>query len=331
MKKTRLLLLSICLLALCALLLVSCGSSLNEPSGLYFDIETQTLHWNAVKGAKYYTIQISGQSRDITTKTTSVSLEALEAGDYEVKIRANGDGEVVEDSDWIVYNFTRVPESGLKYRLINNDTEYELVGGGTATGDVVMEDYFRGKPVTSIADKALYNNTKITSLTVGNNVKTIGVKAFNRCANLTKIVIPEGVVSIGEYAFQSCKALTEIVLPDSVTSISPYIFSWCTALEKVTLSKNLVDIGEYAFSNCEALTTITYNGCNKTGYEAYLPDSLKYIATYSFSDCLAMASLLLQAPNSASARMETFFSVLSVSTSPSSSANLAACSASSNA
>jgi hypothetical protein len=291
MKKIRLLLLSVCLLALCMVMLVSCGSELKSPSGLVFDIETQTLHWNAVKGAKYYTIQISGQERDVTTKTTSVSLESLEAGDYEIKIRANGDGEVVDDSDWIVYNFTRAAETGLKYQLINNDTEYELVGGGKASGDVVMEDYFRGKPVTSIADKALYNNNKITSFTVGKNVKTIGTKAFNRCAKMTSIVIPEGVQSIGEYAFQSCKALTEIVFPDSVTSISPYMFDWCSALTKVTLGKNVVEIGEYAFSNCESLTTITYNGCNKTGYEACLPDSLKYIATYAFSDCMALASL----------------------------------------
>lgn len=291
MKKIRFILVSMCLLALCAVMLVSCGSELKAPSGLYLDIETQTLHWNAVKGAKYYTIQISGQERDVTTKSNHISLEDLEAGDYEIKICANGDGEVVDDSEWVVYNFTRDVESGLRYQLINNDTEYELVGGGSASGDVVMEDYFRGKPVTSIADKALYNNNKITSFTVGNNVKTIGVKAFNRCAKMTSIIIPEGVQTIGEYAFQSCKALTTIVFPDSVTSIAPYMFSWCSALENVTLGQYVLDIGEYAFSNCEALVNITYSGCNKTGYQACLPDSLKYIAPSAFTDCLALTSL----------------------------------------
>ncbi|MBO7341277.1 MAG: hypothetical protein J6U87_01215, partial [Clostridia bacterium] len=73
--------------------LVSCGSKLSTPSGLRLDVETQTLTWNAVKGAKFYTIQISGQSRDITTKSNQISLEDLDAGEYEIRIVANGDGE----------------------------------------------------------------------------------------------------------------------------------------------------------------------------------------------------------------------------------------------
>ena len=140
------------LLSLCVLTLAACDSSLSQPTGLIFDVETQTLTWSAVKGAKFYTVQISGQEREITTKTTSVSLEDLAAGDYEIRIRANSDGKAFDDSGWTVYQFTREEESGLKYELINNDTAYQLVSGGTASGDVVMEDTFRGKPVVAIAD-----------------------------------------------------------------------------------------------------------------------------------------------------------------------------------
>ena len=128
MKKIRIILVLMLLLALCAVTLTACNTTLGAPSGLMLDIETQTLSWKLVQGAKFYTIQISGQERELTTKTNQVSLEDLEPGEYEIRVKANGDGEIYEDSDWTVYNFTREYETGLRYKLINNDTAYQLVG-----------------------------------------------------------------------------------------------------------------------------------------------------------------------------------------------------------
>ncbi len=294
MKKLRTAILLISLLALFTLIFSSCNDNkLTKPSGLNLDVATQTLKWNMVKGAKYYTVQISGEEKDITTKSPSVSLENLEPGSYEIKIRANGDGEVYKESDWVVYNFTREEESGLKYQLINNDTEFELIGGGKASGDVVMESVYRGKPVTSIAEKALYGNTKITSITIGTNVKTIGAKAFSKCSKLTSVTIPNNVRSIGTQAFQSCKALTSITLPDSITTISANMFDWCSALTTITLSRDLVSIEEYAFANCEALTDITYSGADHTSFKACLPNTLKTIGENAFTDCFALTEISL--------------------------------------
>lgn len=296
MKKRNLKIALVLLSGLLALFLASCGmfqSKISQPSGIMLDIETQTIKWNMVKNAEYYTVRISGEEKEYTTKTPAFSIEYLEAGEYEISIKANGDGEVFNDSDWKTYPFQRAYETGLKYQLINNDTEYQLVGGGKASGDVVMESTYRGKPVTAIADKALYGNTKITGLTVGENVKTIGDKALSKCSKLVSVVIPESVTSIGEYAFQSCKALTTITLPDSVTVIEPYAFAWCSALTEIKLSRNLTAINEYAFSNCEALTAITYNGAPAGEIKACLPETMSYIGTYAFSDCEALSGIAL--------------------------------------
>ena len=167
MKKLSIALVFILLLSLCVVTLTACGSEMNAPSGLTLDADTLTLKWNAVKGAKYYTVQIADQNYEITTKLPSFSLENLRAGEYVIKIKANGDETVSGSSDWVTYHFTREQESGLRYQLINNGSAYELVDCGSAEGDVVMEDNYRGKPVVSIAKKALYGNTKITSFTVG--------------------------------------------------------------------------------------------------------------------------------------------------------------------
>ena len=55
MKKTRNIFL-IMLLLLCLWTMAACDASLDKPSGLSFDVEKQTLSWNAVKGAKHMII-----------------------------------------------------------------------------------------------------------------------------------------------------------------------------------------------------------------------------------------------------------------------------------
>lgn len=293
MKKVRLALLLVCLFSLLMLTLVSCGPELKSPTGLYLDQDTLTLRWNEVNGARFYAVQISGQEAEITTKVNYISLEKLEPGEYDITVRAVAGDTEIDDSDVVEYHFVRESESGLKYQLINNDTEYQLIGGGKASGDIVMEDVYRGKPVTSIAEKALYHNSKITSFVVGNNVKTIGAKAFTKCSNMTQITIPGNVTSIGEYAFQSCKGLTKIALPDSVTAILPYTFAWCSSLEEITLSKDLFYIAEYAFSNCPSLKTMTYTGVPATAGKMVMPEGLLQIGSYAFADCTAIADLKL--------------------------------------
>ena len=55
------------LLFACLLLLNSCGTPrLSKPIGLYVDMETQTLHWQKVKGAAAYSVEVDGNN--ISTK-----------------------------------------------------------------------------------------------------------------------------------------------------------------------------------------------------------------------------------------------------------------------
>lgn len=66
--------------------------------------------------------------------------------------------------------------------------------------------------VTSIANKALRKKTKVTSITIGANVKTIGTSAFEGCSKLTKVTIPKNVTQIGNTAFKNCKKLSSITI-----------------------------------------------------------------------------------------------------------------------
>ena len=138
MKKITLLLFLISLLALCALTLTSCKNSINAPTELYLDIETQSLHWKEVRGARSYTVKISGEPDEEVVLSNYYSLEHLEAGRYTVQVKANGDGEAISDSGWTKFEYERPVESGLDYVLNEEKTEYRLEGPGSAEGDVVI-------------------------------------------------------------------------------------------------------------------------------------------------------------------------------------------------
>ena len=303
MKKIKVMLTVFCVCISCLLLLTACSAKLSAPSSFRLDMDTLTLHWNRVKMASAYQVEI-GDTISVTTRENSYCLESLEPGEYIVKIRAITYGDDHEDSEIAEFKFTREQESGLRYQLNSGRTGYELIGIGDAEGDVVMEDYYRGKPVVGIAKAALRRCGRITSFVIGNNVKTIGDNAFAGCAQLTSITIPEGVTFIGESAFQSCNGLQTVNLPNSLEAISPYTFSMCKNLESVVVGKDVNSIGAYAFADCvllkeinisegvETLCEYVFSGCVSLD-KVQFGGNMKNIERYAFYGCEALTNISL--------------------------------------
>ena len=315
--------------AVCALFaFAACGggSSLAAPQGLYVDETTLVLSWNEVQDARRYEVSYNGTVQQV--RTPYYSLTGLEAGEYELRVRAVSGEESVKSSEWSQpLSFVRERESGLVYRLIDGGEGYEVASDGGLTGEITIEDVYRGRPVTGIGEAAFRSNDAVTSVVLGQNVTYIGERAFSRCVSLTRIEIPAGVTKIGRSAFQGCKALTSIALPEGVESVEESVFSGCDRLETVTLPRSLEEIGDYAFSDCFGLRAFTlpdgvislgeyaFSGCgaltemnfsaalSKIGNYAFyrctaleevaLPRSLEEIGAYAFNDCSALARVVV--------------------------------------
>ncbi len=103
-----------------------------------------------------------------------------------------------------------------------------------------------GKPykVTEIAKKALNKKTKITGVTIGNNVTSIGASAFAGCTNLKKVTIGKSVKSIGASAFNGAKKLNKITVQ----------------------SKSLTKVGKKALKGVTKKVTITVPKAKKKAY-----------------------------------------------------------------
>ncbi|MBO4908909.1 MAG: leucine-rich repeat protein [Lachnospiraceae bacterium] len=108
-----------------------------------------------------------------------------------------------------------------KFVVISNDlknptVEYTGTTDPTAktvtVPDTIKVGNFTYK-VTSIADKALKGNKKMTTLIIGANVKVIGNSAFASCTKLKKVDCKSKVLKkIGKSAFSGDKKLKSIIL-----------------------------------------------------------------------------------------------------------------------
>ena len=134
--------------------------------------------------------------------------------------------------------------------------------------------------VTSIKDKAFYDCSILTSITIPNSVTSIGESAFNWCNNLKSITIPNSVKSIGEMAFHGCISLTSINIPDSVTSIGGSAFAYCKSLTSITIPNGVTYIGYEAFKDCISLTSIT------------IPNNVTSIGNCAFLGCSSLTGLV---------------------------------------
>ncbi|MBQ9766236.1 MAG: leucine-rich repeat domain-containing protein [Lachnospiraceae bacterium] len=59
------------------------------------------------------------------------------------------------------------------------------------------------------------------------NVEAIYDYAFSGCVNLTSVEIGESLKTIGVYSFMNCEKLAGLELPASLTSIVKFTFSGC--------------------------------------------------------------------------------------------------------
>jgi len=132
-----------------------------------------------------------------------------------------------------------------------------------ASGLLVIPDTIEGNPVTSLGDRAFYNCTSLTSITIPDGVTSIGVAAFRYCTRPTSITIPDSVTSIGIEAFGNCDSVTNITIGNGVTSIGEGAFSFCTSLTAVGFLGDAPRVSNDAFK--ESSPTI-YRAADAKGW-----------------------------------------------------------------
>ena len=171
----------------------------------------------------------------------------------------------------------------------NSDGSLNIAQYTGSGGAVIIPNTTNGLPITSIGDAAFFNNSTLTSVTVGTNVAIIADQAFSY-SSMTNVTLPDSVTNIAFDSFLDCNSLTAITVatnnpdfssaagvlfnqnqttligfpegkagsyavPDTVTNIGVYAFYDAANLTSVALSTNVSNIATYAFYDCPGLTS----------------------------------------------------------------------------
>ncbi len=126
----------------------------------------------------------------------------------------------------------------------------------------------------TIAAKAFYGNTELSSYEITDDITSIGDFAFAR-SKLTSIKIPESVTHIGYGAFYHCDELVQVLIPVTVTDIEPSAFAHSRMLE------NWLAYGDDDFLIMGDGILVAYRG---HGSHVEIPDSVKQIGPEAFKD-----------------------------------------------
>ena len=137
---------------------------------------------------------------------------------------------------------------GIFYKLDANTATASVSSGDAAyVGEVVIPSEIKVNDVTyavtGIGDYAFSEDTDLTSLTIGSNVKSFGEGAFQGCTGLTTIIIDKANEMYDSR--DNCNAIIE-------TATNTLIEGFSTSIIPATVTS----IGKQAFSGCDGLTSI---------------------------------------------------------------------------
>ena len=138
------------------------------------------------------------------------------------------------------------------YDFQSGDLYYNIISDSTVevTAEAFLSDNYSGLVSVVIPESVTYNGTTY-------RVTSIGNKAFYDCSGLTSVTIPNSVTEIGGSAFDGCVGLTSIIIPNGVTSIGWGAFSGCSSLTSITIPNSVTSIGMWAFIG---VPNIVYSG-----------------------------------------------------------------------
>ena len=89
-------------------------------------------------------------------------------------------------------------------------------------------------------DNGLFSDRrKLTTLELGEQVKTISDYMFAASEVLTSVTLPDGLTSIGKHAFADSPQLASVTIPGTVTSIGDYAFANCASLKTAIFQPSL--------------------------------------------------------------------------------------------
>lgn len=92
---------------------------------------------------------------------------------------------------------------GKSYKVTRLNSDFD-----EAVKEVIIPEYFNGKPVTVIGENVFIDRDKLAKVVLPKTIVEIQDNAFARCVALPEIIIPNSVKTIGTAVFEGCNGIT---------------------------------------------------------------------------------------------------------------------------
>lgn len=221
------------------------------------------------EGKTYRVTAIAAEAFYFNMKTTSITLpEGLETIGGSAFFFASGIKTLhIPDS---VKTIGSMAFSGVSNAPLNIPASIEFIGDSAFNmSGVVDGDFPEG--LTYLGEKAFFNCTGLTTISLPSTVETYGPNIFYGCKNVTNVELPQDMEKIPNGLLWNCTGLKRIYIPSSVKEIGNAAF-YGSGLEKLNLPDGLQKIDQWAF-------------CSTKLKEIVIPDSVETIEFRAFIYC----------------------------------------------
>ena len=177
------------------------------------------------------------------------------------------------------YNYLVISGSGPMYDYAEGEAPWRpyisqyyvkalyVVPGVTTIGENAFAKFGLNLAVTpgsvrEIGAGAYRNNTKLTSATLSDNIRSVGDYAFSN-TGMTNLNFGTKVPELGTGVFKDCANLVWANLPEGLTHIPDATFSGCNRLMETTIPTTVTSIGTDAYAGCSGLRTVNFYGTTR--------------------------------------------------------------------
>ena len=209
---------------------------------------------------------------------------------------------------WNAENCTSAGSSD--YPIFKDCNNLTTVTIGAEVKTIPTYTFYSGLGITSViwnAKNFMNNNglsnhptfedcNKLTTITIGDEVKIIPSSVFSDCISVTRVTIGNSVTTIGAYAFCGCSSLTSVTIGNGVTSIGNYAFENCSSLTNIYIT----DLT--AWCNISGFDNLMYYGSsnkkllylnNELITELVIPNGVTTIPSFAFFNCGNFTSIII--------------------------------------
>jgi hypothetical protein len=188
----------------------------------------------------------------------------------------------------------------------------EVIGGSVFSCCRRLKSVILPQSLKSIGIGAFKHCESLESIKFPSSLEIIYHNAFEGCTSLKYVVFSDTMKgSIGSFAFEGCTSLKHVVFPITMKgSIGSFAFKDCKSLRRIVLPEGIDSLGCKPFPNGielvlksnyfaveDGLLIDTEYGsliqCVSEKFDVVVPDNVRVIADYAFSDCTMLRSVTL--------------------------------------